>query len=245
MHSSFVAYTLRLQLKEKVCESKFFNALAHQLTYGSVRNIHSHMSYNDDQDSYGGGRGEERGEGRGEGRHHGQAEGYYNESDNQMSGQQSGGYGGGEERRRPQQQDDSYGGQQQSGGYAGGRQDDNYGSGQQSGGYGGQQEEGRRPHRQEGNDGYSGGGGGTSYGGGNDEYAGAHAAAQQHAGSSGNADMFSSVLGMLGGQKQHLANQDVDEQGMVQAHQSMYGDGGGSGQAASSGGMGGKSFWSP
>ena len=61
-----------------------------------------------------------------------------------------------------------------------------------------------------------------------DDFSGAMHHANQHAGSSGDGNMFNQALSMLGGQKQHLQNQDIDEQQAVQAHQQMYGNQGGS-----------------
>lgn len=60
--------------------------------------------------------------------------------------------------------------------------------------------------------------------------------AQQH-GSSEDSSLFSSALGMLSGNKHSYANEDVDEQSAVQAHQAMYG-GGGEGRQHSSETMG-------
>jgi len=62
--------------------------------------------------------------------------------------------------------------------------------------------------------------------------------AQQHAGDSGDAGIFSNVLGRIGQNKQNIGSQPIDEQHAVQAHQQMYGGGGGGGQPASSGAMG-------
>jgi hypothetical protein len=50
--------------------------------------------------------------------------------------------------------------------------------------------------------------------------------------------MFSNVMGMLSGKKQELANEDVDEQHLVQQHNNFFGGGGGGGSSASSGNMG-------
>lgn len=57
-----------------------------------------------------------------------------------------------------------------------------------------------------------------SYGGGNnddddDDLSGAARHAEQHAGSSGDSSIFSSVLSSLGQNKQHIANQGINEQG--------------------------------
>ncbi len=57
-----------------------------------------------------------------------------------------------------------------------------------------------------------------------------HHAQQQHSSSSNNdSSLFSSALGLLSGNKQSLADEDLDEQSAVQAHQQMYGGGEGSG----------------
>jgi len=61
--------------------------------------------------------------------------------------------------------------------------------------------------------------------------------AQQHAGDSGDSNMFSSVISHLGQNKQNIGNQQIDEQGAVQSHQQFFG-GGGVSQPASSGSMG-------
>jgi hypothetical protein len=50
--------------------------------------------------------------------------------------------------------------------------------------------------------------------------------------------MFSNVMGMLSGKKQQLANEDVDEQHLVQQHNNFFGGGGGGGGNATSGNMG-------
>jgi hypothetical protein len=39
--------------------------------------------------------------------------------------------------------------------------------------------------------------------------------------------MFNQALGMLSGRKEHLQNQDIDEEQAVRAHQQMYGNQGG------------------
>lgn len=81
---------------------------------------------------------------------------------------------------------------------------------------------------------------GTSYGGGNggdSDFSGAAQHAQQHAGNSGDGNMFSQVLGQLSGQQGRLQNENINEQQAVQSHQNFYGGGGG-GQPASSGSMG-------
>ncbi|OCK87590.1 uncharacterized protein K441DRAFT_490334, partial [Cenococcum geophilum 1.58] len=70
-----------------------------------------------------------------------------------------------------------------------------------------------------------------------DDFSGAAQHASHHAGDSGDSSLFSNALGMLSGKKQHLQNEDIDEDDAVRQHQQMYG-GGGSGQQASSNNMG-------
>ena len=67
------------------------------------------------------------------------------------------------------------------------------------------------------------GGGGAGYGN-NSDLSGAAQQAQQHAGSSGDESIFSSVLSHL--TSSNVNANDLDEQGSVQAHQAMYGQGG-------------------
>lgn len=50
--------------------------------------------------------------------------------------------------------------------------------------------------------------------------------------------MFSNAMNHISGNASHLQNQGVDEDNMVQAHQSFFGGGGGGGGPATSGGMG-------
>ncbi|KAG9921492.1 hypothetical protein KCV02_g11138, partial [Aureobasidium melanogenum] len=95
-----------------------------------------------------------------------------------------------------------------------------------------------------GNGGYGGGNGGhghssgTSYGnvpGGSDDYSSAAHTAAQHAGDSGDSNLFSNALGMLSG---HKAQQgDIDEDDAMRQHQQFYG-GAGQPHPASSGSMG-------
>lgn len=102
---------------------------------------------------------------------------------------------------------------------------DRYNSGNNEGGYGG----GNRPH------GHS---SGTSYGGvpgGDDDYSSAAHVAAQHAGDSGDSNLFSSALGMLSGRK--AQQEDVDEDEAVRHHQQFYG-GASEPHPASSGSMG-------
>ncbi len=119
--------------------------------------------------------------------------------------QQGGGYGGG---RQQQQQ---YGGggydDQQGSGYGGGGQQGGYND-QQGGGYGEQRHPGGGNIPQGGN--YGGGGG---YGGGNDDLTGAAQHAQQHAGGSGDAGIFSEVSSFLGQNKQNIGQQGMNQQG--------------------------------
>lgn len=44
----------------------------------------------------------------------------------------------------------------------------------------------------------------------------AHQQASQYAGSSGNSEMFSNVINSISQRKDHLANSDIDEQGLIQ-----------------------------
>jgi hypothetical protein len=46
-----------------------------------------------------------------------------------------------------------------------------------------------------------------------EDFRGAAERASQHAGDSGDTSMFANVLGHIGQKKQHLANQDIDEEG--------------------------------
>ncbi|KAL8711270.1 MAG: hypothetical protein Q9225_007139, partial [Loekoesia sp. 1 TL-2023] len=62
--------------------------------------------------------------------------------------------------------------------------------------------------------------------------------AQQHSSSSNDSSLFSSALGMLSGNKHSYANEDIDEQSAVQAHQSLYGDTSSSGRQHNSETMG-------
>ena len=90
--------------------------------------------------------------------------------------------------------------------------------------FGGGEEENRQyggPHA-------SGGG----YGGGEHDFSGAAQVAAQHAGDAGDHQMFSNVLNQLQGQQQHLANQPVDEQSLVEAHQNVVQGGGQGGSQA-------------
>lgn len=57
-------------------------------------------------------------------------------------------------------------------------------------------------------------GGGGGYGGGDDDFSSAAQHAQQHAGDSGDGGMFSSIANHLGQNKQHIASQPINEQGM-------------------------------
>ena len=123
---------------------------------------------------------------------------------------------------------DEYGGQQGGGGYGGGgRQEQSYGGGQQGGGDynvgGGSQY--NRPGGQ--------GSGSYGQGGGDDDFSGAIHHAQQHSGGSGESSLFSNALGYLQGNKQNIANGDVDENQAVNAHQAMYGNQSGGGTHSS------------
>ena len=85
---------------------------------------------------------------------------------------------------------------------------------------------------------------GTSYGGGSglsgllSSFSGADNVASDHAGSSGDKDLFSNVLSMVSGKQDQLKEEDVDEEDMVNTHDSYYGSGAGTGGSATSGGIG-------
>ncbi|KAI1171769.1 hypothetical protein F4777DRAFT_34285 [Nemania sp. FL0916] len=55
-----------------------------------------------------------------------------------------------------------------------------------------------------------------------DDWRGAAQHASQHAGDSGDADLFSNLLGALGQKKQHLANEDIDEDEAVRTHKKYF-----------------------
>jgi hypothetical protein len=61
--------------------------------------------------------------------------------------------------------------------------------------------------------------------------------AHQHAEGSGDSSIFSSAMSMLSGKASSLSGESVDEDSMVQNHQSFFG-GGSTGGSATSGGMG-------
>ncbi|KAL7786293.1 hypothetical protein V8C37DRAFT_412574 [Trichoderma ceciliae] len=50
----------------------------------------------------------------------------------------------------------------------------------------------------------------------------AHQQASQHAGSSGNSDIFSGVINSISQKKSHLANSDIDEQEALRQHKQTY-----------------------
>ncbi|CAD0091581.1 unnamed protein product [Aureobasidium mustum] len=134
----------------------------------------------------------------------------YNEGDRFNGGNNDGGYGG-----RNDNDDRRYGG--------GNNNEGRYGGG--NGGYGG------------GNGGH-GHSSGTSYGdvpGGSDDYSSAAHTAAQHAGDSGDSNLFSNALGMLSGHK--AQQEDLDEDDAMRQHQQFYG-GAGQPHPASSGSMG-------
>lgn len=102
---------------------------------------------------------------------------------------------------------DSYGqGREQ---YGGG---DNYGQGQQGGQYGDQQYRG-------------------NYGASGPDFSDVVSHAENHGGSS--SSYFSQAANYLQEQHGNIANQDIDEQHMVNSHQKLYGGGGGDGPASS------------
>ncbi|KAF2436372.1 hypothetical protein EJ08DRAFT_144509 [Tothia fuscella] len=203
-----------------------------------------HHQRRDEDDSYGGVR-EERSRGGGDRE---ESCGGNRREDSHGGGRGEESYGGGGNR-----QQESLGGRGGSGGggYGGGgstgdnyydsskRYDDEQPS-RQSGSGG----SGRRPEGN--NDRYESGGGhketygkesagssygagptGTGYAGGggsSDDYSSAASAAKQHAGNSGDNDLFGAVLGSLLGKKVQLQDEDVDEGDMVQQHKQMYGN---------------------
>ncbi|KAJ0351381.1 hypothetical protein COL154_004773 [Colletotrichum chrysophilum] len=57
-----------------------------------------------------------------------------------------------------------------------------------------------------------------------DDYRQAAHQASRHAGSSGDADLFSTVLGALTQKKGQLANEDIDEDDAVKKHKKFFGD---------------------
>ncbi|KAI0506901.1 hypothetical protein F5B22DRAFT_427446 [Xylaria bambusicola] len=57
-----------------------------------------------------------------------------------------------------------------------------------------------------------------------DDWRGAADHASQHAGDSGNADLFSNLLGSLGQKKQRLAEEDIDEDEAVRTHKKYFQD---------------------
>ncbi|KAF2772046.1 hypothetical protein EJ03DRAFT_334272 [Teratosphaeria nubilosa] len=191
--------------------------------------------YGQEQGGYGGGRRPEGGD-RGDDSY-GQGGGYGGQGGGGGYGQEQGGYGGGE---------GCHHGGRNEGGYGGG---DSYGQGGdsygQGGGYGHQSDHGR-PEGAFSEGGRMGGGYGnssvTSYGGGgyggSNDFSGAAQHAAEHAGGSGDPNMFSQVMGNLQGRHQQLQNEDLDEQDAVQQHQQYYSGGGSGGQQATSGSMG-------
>ncbi|RFU75560.1 beta-flanking [Trichoderma arundinaceum] len=50
----------------------------------------------------------------------------------------------------------------------------------------------------------------------------AHQQASQHAGSSGNSDLFSNIINTIGQKKSNLANSDIDEQDAIRKHKETY-----------------------
>ncbi|KAK5992676.1 hypothetical protein PT974_06091 [Cladobotryum mycophilum] len=57
-----------------------------------------------------------------------------------------------------------------------------------------------------------------------DDFRNAHEEAARHAGSSGNADFFSSIISSISSKKGRLAEEDIDEQDAIRKHQQAYGD---------------------
>lgn len=71
-----------------------------------------------------------------------------------------------------------------------------------------------------------------------DDFSGAAKHANQHAGSSADSNIFSSVLAALGQNRQSLATQNVDEQDAVNSHQQYFGGNGNPPSQATSESMG-------
>lgn len=207
------------------------------------------MSYNEgygrrendsyDQGGYGGDRRQEGGYGRDDDRgDRGDRQGRRDEGG--YGREEQGGYG---DRR----QEDGYGRDDDRGGHQGRREEGGYGRDDDRPSYGQGPPGGRGQH-----DDYQSGGNfgsnyqnpdsrrdddrpshstGTSYGGGFAHGGGDEAEiAARHAGNSGDKNMFSSVLGMLGNKSGH-DDDDIDEDDMVRQHKNIYG-GGASGQAS-------------
>ncbi|KAF4451075.1 beta-flanking protein [Fusarium austroafricanum] len=108
--------------------------------------------------------------------------------------------------KRQNHQQQGYGQQQ---GYSGG-QEQGYGQQQQYPPAGGIQSQG--------------GGGMTSFHGGNIDFDNAKEEASQKAGSSGDKDLFGSILGALGQKQSKLADEDLDEEDAIKQHKSTYHD---------------------
>ncbi|KAM0342077.1 hypothetical protein ACHAPU_009690 [Fusarium lateritium] len=122
--------------------------------------------------------------------------------------------------RQGQQQQQGYGGQQQQQGYGqqqGYDQGQESGYGQQQGQYGQQQQQppvgGIQSH---------GGGGFSSFLGGNVDFDSAKDEADHKAGSSGDKDLFGSILGALGQKQNKLADEDLDEEDAIKQHKETY-----------------------
>lgn len=160
-------------------------------------------------------------------------------NDSYRGGGDGGNYGGGRDEYRSG--DRTYGGGYGGGdsGYSGGGGRQEYGSNQggsyggDSGSYGGDSGSYGGGGRHGGDGGGYGNQGGSQYNrpGGqsydDDDFSGAMHHANEHSGSSGESSLFSSALGLLSGNKQNIQNEDIDERQAVNAHQAMYGGGGG------------------
>ncbi|KAH7256449.1 hypothetical protein BKA59DRAFT_467523 [Fusarium tricinctum] len=126
--------------------------------------------------------------------------------------------------KRQDQQPQGYGQQQ---GYGEGQQQQGHGQqqgyGQQSG-YG--QEQGQYGQQQQyppaGGIQAQGGGGFSSFMGGNVDFDNAKEEAHQKAGSSGDKDLFGSILGALGQKQNKLADEDLDEEDAIKQHKETY-----------------------
>ncbi|PNP66778.1 hypothetical protein FNYG_13508 [Fusarium nygamai] len=120
--------------------------------------------------------------------------------------------------KRQEHQQQGHGQQQ---GYGG--QDPGYGQqqgyGQQEGQYGQQQQ-----YPPAGGIQSQGGGGFSSFLGGNVDFDNAKEEAHQKAGSSGDKDLFGSILGSLGQKQNKLADEDLDEEDAIKQHKNTYND---------------------
>lgn len=188
------------------------------MSYGGGGYGQGQGGYGQGQGGYGQGQG---GYGQGQGGY-GQGDRYNEQGQGGYGGQGQGGYGGQGQGGYGQGQG-GYGGQDQ-GGYGHGQ--GGYGQGQGQGGYSG--------HQNQNEGGYNaqpvyGGGGGGGYDNDPNDFNGAIAHAERHHDGSGDQSMFSNAVSFLQGRKNEYSNPqniNIDQNQMVQAHQSLYGGGG-------------------